>query len=151
MTILLLGRGKTAAPLGALLHAAKRPFLVASRTIQPNCPFNQATFDWLDEETYENPFLKASIENGLDPITAVWLVPPPVFDMAPPMIAFIDFARRRGVSRFVLLSGSTVEIGGPFMGQVHQYMASLKDIEYSVLRGTWFMRTYDLISHHSSR
>jgi festuclavine dehydrogenase len=139
MSILLLGgRGKTASRIAELVHAANLPFLVASRSISPSSPYKQAHFDWLDEKTYENPSLKASAEK-MEPISTVWLVPPPIVDLAPPMIKFIEFSRPRGVRRFVLLSASTIEKGGPAMGQVHEHLASLKGIEYAVMRPTWFM------------
>jgi festuclavine dehydrogenase len=139
MTILLLGgRGKTSSRIASLLHAANFPFLVASRSVAIDHPHKQARFDWLKEETYENPFSVASA-NGTGPISTVYLVPPPIFDLAPPMIKFIDFARPKGVRRFVLLSASTIDKGGPAMGQVHEYLANLDGIEYTVLRPTWFM------------
>lgn len=139
MTILLLGgRGKTTSRIAPLLHAANLPFLVASRSTSPDSPYKQAHFDWLDETTYGNP-LKACAEEGMDPISAVWLVPPPIYEMGPPMNKFVDFARSKGVGRFVLLSATIIEKGGEAMGQVHEYLASLKGIEFVVLRPTWFM------------
>ncbi len=55
-------------------------------------------------------------------------------------IRFVDVARSQGVRRFVLLSASIIEQGGEAMGKTHEYLASLRGIEYSVLRPTWFMR-----------
>ncbi|KAI1214328.1 putative ergot alkaloid A [Annulohypoxylon truncatum] len=142
MTILLLGgRGKTASRISSLIHDAHLPFLVASRSTNPNSPYQQAAFDWTKADTYENPFTKASAE-GMAPISEVYLVPPPIFDLAPPMIRFVDFARKRNVKKFVLLSASTIEKGGPAMGQVHEYLDSLKNVEYTVLRPTWFMENF---------
>jgi festuclavine dehydrogenase len=54
---------------------------------------------------------------------------------------FIDVARSNGVRRFVLLSASNIEKGGPEMGKAHEFLAGLREIEYVVLRPTWFMRT----------
>ncbi|KAI1478846.1 putative ergot alkaloid A [Daldinia eschscholtzii] len=142
MTILLLGgRGKTASRIASLLHDAGRPFLVASRSTTTDSPYRQAVFDWTKPNTYENPFAKALAE-GLSPISAVYLVPPPISDVAPCMISFVNFAVKRGVKRFVLLSASTIEKGGPAMGQVHQHLDSLNNIEYAVLRPTWFMENF---------
>ncbi|RYP10946.1 hypothetical protein DL764_000382 [Monosporascus ibericus] len=104
-------------------------------------PYQQAHFDWTKDDTYESPFTKASNER-MAPISAVYLVPPPIFDLAPPMIHFVDFARQRGVKRFVLLSASTIEKGGPAMGQVHEHLDLLEGIEYAVLRPTWFMENF---------
>lgn len=137
-TLLLGGRGKTASRISWLLHAANISFLIASRSTSASSPFTQATFDWLDEESYANPFIKTTHE-GIAPITTAYLVPPPIFDLAPPMVKFVDYARNRGVKRFVLLSASTIEKGGPAMGQVHEHLAGLTGIEYAVLRPTWFM------------
>ncbi|OTA81175.1 hypothetical protein M434DRAFT_380496 [Hypoxylon sp. CO27-5] len=142
MTILLLGgRGKTTSRIASLVHVANLPFLVASRSTSPESPYRQAIFDWTKDDTYGNPFIKAS-SDGLAPISAVYLVPPPIFDLAPPMIRFVDFAKQRGVKRFVLLSASTIEKGGPAMGQVHGHLGSLNGIEYAVLRPTWFMENF---------
>lgn len=145
MTILLLGgRGKTASRIASLIHTANLPFLVASRSSSPTSPYQQAHFDWTKEDAYGDPFIKASAE-GMPPISIVYLVPPPIFDLARPMICFVDVARQRGVKRFVLLSASTIENGGPAMGQVHAHLDSLEDIEYAVLRPTWFMGTFTFL------
>ncbi|KAE8351817.1 agroclavine dehydrogenase [Aspergillus coremiiformis] len=142
MTILLLGgRGKTASRIAALLHAANLPLIVASRSTSPTSPYPQAHFDWLDDDTYANPFTTASAED-MRPISVAYLVPPPIFDLAPPMIRFVEVARQRGVTRFVLLSASTIGKGGPAMGQVHEHLASVPGIEYAVLRPTWFMQNF---------
>jgi festuclavine dehydrogenase len=145
MTILLLGgRGKTASRIASLLHDANLPFLVASRSASPTSPYQQAQFDWLKEDTYENVFTEAC-KKGMLPISTAYLVPPPIFDLAPPMIRFVDFARQRGVQRFVLLSASTIEKGGPAMGEVHAHLDSLSGTEYAVLRPTWFMGKYSTV------
>lgn len=71
-------------------------------------------------------------------------------DPAGLMMDFVDYARKEhGVTRFVLQSGSCIEAGGPVMGKVHGYLRELGsrgEIEWAVLRPTWFQRTYmDLI------
>lgn len=58
------------------------------------------------------------------------------------------------MKRFVLLSASPFERGGPSLGQVHDYLAELgekggkeeggKGIEWAVLRPTWFMGMFFL-------
>lgn len=147
MTILLLGSGgKTASRIAPLLHAANLPFLLASRHNSQTNPHPHAYFDWTKDASYASPFEKA-LSTGIGPISAAYLVPPPIFDLAPPMIKFVDFARQRGVKRFVLLSASTIEKGGPAMGQVHAYLESLGSIEYAVLRPTWFMGTLSVLFH----
>ncbi|KHN97492.1 Ergot alkaloid biosynthesis protein [Metarhizium album ARSEF 1941] len=140
MTILLTGgRGKTASHIAALLDAANVPFVVASRTCSPGSKYRQLTFDWLDSKTYDNVL---SPQEGMRPISAVWLVPPPIADLAPPVNAFINHARLKAVDRFVLLSASMLERGAPAMGQIHQHLASLEAVKYTVLRPTWFMENF---------
>ncbi|KAJ7131176.1 hypothetical protein C8R44DRAFT_904218 [Mycena epipterygia] len=60
--------------------------------------------------------------------------------MLPPMKAFIDFAIKKGVKRFVLMCTDLVEAGGAGMGLVHEYLATL-NVEYCALRpylfGMW--------------
>ncbi|KAI9372974.1 Festuclavine dehydrogenase [Aspergillus egyptiacus] len=139
MTILVLGgRGKTASHLASLLAAADVPFLLATSSPSHKSPYSLTHFNWLDEATYESPFIQTR-STALDPISAVYLVAPPIQDVAPPMLKFIDLARARGVKRFVLLSASNVGKGGHSMGQAHAYLDSLGDVEYVALRPTWFM------------
>ncbi|KAL1860002.1 Festuclavine synthase I [Paecilomyces lecythidis] len=139
MTILVLGgKGKTASRIASLLHEADIPFLQGTSSPGNASQFKQTYFNWFEEKSYENTFFQASTE-GLGPISAVYLVGPPVMDMVPPMIKFVDIARSKGVEKFVLLSASTVEKGGHSMGEVHEYLDSLKGINYVALRPTWFM------------
>ncbi|KAI0436162.1 putative ergot alkaloid A [Xylaria telfairii] len=141
MTILLLGgRGKTASRIAALVHAANLQFLVASRSVSTTSPYRQVHFDWTQDDTFKNPFVKAS-NDGMKPISSVYLVPPPIFELSPPMIRFVDFARQQGVRKFVLLSASIIEKGGEAMGLVHEHLDRL-DVEYTVLRPTWFMENF---------
>ncbi|OQE13753.1 hypothetical protein PENSTE_c046G08691 [Penicillium steckii] len=139
MTILVLGgRGKTAGHLSELLNNANIPFLLGTSSTSHKSPYTLTHFDWLDETTYENPFLQAS-SASLKAISAVYLVAPPVDDMAPPMIKFIDLCRSKGVKRFILLSASNINKGDHSMGQAHAHLDSCQDIEYVSLRPTWFM------------
>lgn len=145
MTILVLGgRGKTAGHLSELLNNANIPFLLGTSSTSHKSPYTLTHFDWLDETTYENPFLQAS-SASLKAISAVYLVAPPVDDMAPPMIKFIDLCRSKGVKRFVLLSASNINKGDHSMGQAHAYLDSCQDIEYVSLRPTWFMGVFIIV------
>lgn len=140
MTILLTGgRGKTSSRLAMLLAQANIPFIHASHSPSPisGSP-NQCYFDWLDQNTWEVPFLRDS------DIHAVYLVGPPLIDIVVPMKSFIEFSKANGVRRFVLLSASAVPMGGPAMGQVHEFLSTL-GIEYTVLRPTWFMGMFSLV------
>ncbi|PBK59502.1 NAD(P)-binding protein, partial [Armillaria solidipes] len=141
MTVLITGgKGKTASRLARLLKDANKPFLVASRSGRdPTDDFPSCRFDWLDASTYAIPWSK------VEEITSVYLVPPLVLDMVLPMQvvlkAFIDYCREKGVVRFVLLSASVVEPGGPAAGKVHDYLART-GVEYCVLRPTWFIEVF---------
>lgn len=134
MTKLILGgMGKTSRRIAQLLHQANVPFILASRSNSAPAPFRACKFDWLDESTYNIPFENASN------IDAIYMVPPGTLDVFSPMKAFIDFAKTKGVNRFVLLSASPIEAGGPAFGKVHEYLIDLK-VDYVVLRPTWFMQ-----------
>ncbi|TEY65568.1 hypothetical protein BOTCAL_0138g00100 [Botryotinia calthae] len=74
-------------------------------------------------------------------IKAVYLVAPEVPDPVPAMNAFIDVAVKNGVDRFVLLSGSEIEKGGDDNGAVWQHLDHI-NVEYSVLRASWFMDNF---------
>jgi festuclavine dehydrogenase len=55
------------------------------------------------------------------------------------MKALMDLAVEKGVQRFVLLSGSVLDVGdGPMMGKVSKHISSL-GVEWAILRPTWFM------------
>jgi len=63
------------------------------------------------------------------------------------MKAFIDLAVEEGVTRFVLLSASLLEVGdGPMLSQVSKYISSI-GIEWAVLRPTWFMEDFSEMQH----
>lgn len=130
MTILLLGgTGRTSTQIAGLLDRASIAYILASRSSK------ECNFDWLDESTYNNPFSKNA------GITSVYLIAPAVTDIFTPMKKFIDLAKHNGVTRFVLLSSSALEAGGPAHGKVHEYLVGL-GVEYAVLRPTWFMENF---------
>ncbi|CAG8971462.1 hypothetical protein HYALB_00002046 [Hymenoscyphus albidus] len=59
---------------------------------------------------------------------------------------FIERAKSHGVSRFVLLSASILEVGdGPAMGGVAGYVKGL-GAEWAVLRPSWFMDNSQIIT-----
>ncbi|KAJ7255297.1 hypothetical protein C8J57DRAFT_1437138 [Mycena rebaudengoi] len=128
MTILLTGgTGKTAIPLAKLLLQANQPVILANRSGKVPEPFRGTRFDWLDASTYSIPF---EVDDKID---RVYIIAPLILDMVPPMKAFIDVAITKGVVRFVLLSSSMLEAGGPAMGQVHQYLSALGVQYYNFL------------------
>jgi festuclavine dehydrogenase len=138
MTILITGsRGITARRLTALLHP-QYPVLVAARSAwtDPTLPPSVA-FNWTDETTFENPFAHPQAQES--PISAMYIVAPTGEEhVLAGELAFLDFAVKRGVTRFVLLGTSIIPEGGPFMGQVHARLREL-GVEWVVLRPSWFM------------
>ena len=124
------GRGKTSSRLSALLHQARVPFVVTSRSQDASVPYQQAHFDWSDETTYKTVLETASFK-------AVYLLGSGTSDLVEWMKALIDVARSHGVERFVLLSSSALEVGSPGQGQIHEYLMTL-NVEYTVLRPSWF-------------
>ncbi|KAJ5612591.1 ergot alkaloid A [Penicillium lagena] len=126
----------------SLLDNANIQFLLASRTRSNTCLYTQCYFDWDDESTYGNPFHQTLV-NGLGQISAAYIVAPPVLDIVPHVIKFIDFARTKTIKRIVFVSASILEKGGEQMGQVHEYLDSLSgELEWTVLRPTWFMENF---------
>lgn len=138
--ILTGGTGKTALPLARFLQDAKIKFLLASRRGEAAAPSGvEATkFDWNDPSTFENPFQHEALEG--ESISAIYLVSPESpLDPTSVMTTFIDIAvNKYGVKRFVLLGGSSTEIGGPHVGKVWQHLVEI-GVDCCVLRPTWFM------------
>ncbi|WFE88919.1 ergot alkaloid biosynthesis protein [Roseibium porphyridii] len=84
---------------------------------------------------------------ALDGVTGVYLLAPTDrADHLELMKPFIDQALALGVSRFVLLSASSLPSGGPMMGQVHDYLQKAAP-EWCVLRPTWFMQNFSEQQH----
>ncbi|MDB5613171.1 MAG: ergot alkaloid biosynthesis protein [Devosia sp.] len=95
-------------------------------------------FDWTATESHVA---------ALKGISAVYLVAPPgVVDPLPVMLPFLEQALQSGVKRFVLLSASSIEDGGPVMGQVHAWLRSNVP-SWIVLRPTWFMQNFSEQQH----
>ena len=131
MTILLTGgNGKTSSRLATLLKQEGFQVLVASRSGAVRDGIKSCRFDWLDESTYSNPFEAAS------DISALYIVAPRTVDLLTPTKGFVDYALKKGVKRFVLLSASSVQCGDPAHGKIHEYIKSL-NVEYGVLRRTY--------------
>ena len=136
MTILLTGgTGKTSSRIAPRLKQQGTPCIMASRSGSAPDGFTGCRFDWLDESTFDSPFKLAS------DIAAVYMVAPVAEDHLAAMKPITDFAISKGVKRFVLLTSSAVEVGGPAYGKVHEYLVQ-KGVDYGVLRPTWFMGMY---------
>ncbi|KAI0383429.1 putative ergot alkaloid A [Hypomontagnella monticulosa] len=144
--LVLGGTGKVGGQIAPLLHAAGVPTLVASRSGEaPSGAGTGVKFDWDDETTWEPVFA--------NPVKAVFLVASRSPDPVPIMTKFVDFARAKGVSRFVLLSASSIEEGGPLTGGMHKYLRELGDggkIGWAVLRPTWFQENFLIPPHVGS-
>lgn len=124
------GTGTTGRRISARLAA--RGFHHRAATRSPKAA-NHIRFDWADETTYT-----ASLEQ----VQSVYLVAPSgVAEPLPVMIPFMERAMGAGVRRFVLLSASSLDAGGPMMGAVHAWLRDHAP-EWVVLRPTWFMQNF---------
>ncbi|KAK0435712.1 hypothetical protein EV421DRAFT_1892502 [Armillaria borealis] len=114
MTILLTGgTGKTATRIARLLKDAHQSVLLTSRKDVLPEPFK-------DPLTLENVI---TTDPNIDRI----------YPVAPPATA------EKGAKRFVLLTASTMTDGYPLMGlKAHEYLLPL-DVDYAVLRPSWFL------------
>ncbi|EZF27336.1 hypothetical protein H112_00632 [Trichophyton rubrum D6] len=93
-------------------------------------------FDWLDKETWQAPF-------GGKPISAIYLMEPLVAEPWKPMIEFIDYTRNvHGVTRFVLVAGTSTDLSRPGMGVVWKHFLDT-GVDHCVLRPSWFMACGD--------
>lgn len=129
------GTGKTGSRL--VKHLLSNGHVASVATRFPNS-IDQVRFDWSDTASYET---------ALDKVKAIYLVAPandpvPLTAMQP----FIDLAIDSGVERFVLLSASSLEEGGPMMGAVHRYLHDHAP-NWFVLRPTWFMQNFSEQQH----
>ncbi|KAK4248490.1 hypothetical protein C7999DRAFT_13616 [Corynascus novoguineensis] len=115
-------------------------------------------FDWHNRDTWSTLFSssspveeKAGGSSSNSPgqghqIAAVFLVAPTSVDSDRLLSDLIDVAREAGrVRRFVLLSASPLDKGGPAMGQAHAYLDELGqrgEVEWACLRPTWFQQNF---------
>lgn len=135
------GTGKVGGHIVQRFIAAGRPVRSASRTGGAPQGAEAASFDWFSDATHDA---------ALADIGAVFMVAPigssePVSSMEP----FIDRAIASGVRRFVLLSSSLIDEGGPLMGAVHAVLKQ-RAPEWAVLRPSWFMENFTIDPHLSS-
>lgn len=137
--VLLLGStGKIASRIVPFLSTAGYTTLLASRSGISQSSLNNChsvKFDWFDSSTWSPLFTS-------HPISALFIIAPPILDCVPLMKSFIDLALRHHVKRFVLLSASLIDVGdGPSFSEVSGYIAGL-GVEWAVLRPTWFMENF---------
>lgn len=104
------GKGKTGRRVTSRLTATGIDVAIGTRT--PDGPQDRR-FDWADPSS-------VSAFDGCD---AVYLVAPTDrTDHLAVMQPLLQEAMARGVRRFVLLSSSLLEPGGPMMGEVHAWL-----------------------------
>ncbi len=124
------GSGKTGSRLVANLRARNVEPRVASRSAKGA---GSVRFDWRDAATFQD---------ALADVRAVYLVAPT--DTSEPLDAmrpFLEQAIDAGVDRFVLLSSSLLESGGPMLGAVHAFLKAHAP-HWTVLRPSWFMQNF---------
>ncbi|MET1413440.1 ergot alkaloid biosynthesis protein [Roseibium sp. HPY-6] len=129
------GTGKTGRRVAAELQENRIVPRIATRN--PTDKAHQR-FDWSDPKTFAEAF-----EN----VGAVYLVAPTdTVDSLTAMRPGLETALKAGVNRFVLLSASSLEEGGPMMGAVHSWLGDNAP-EWVVLRPTWFMQNFSELHH----
>ncbi|RAL68782.1 hypothetical protein DID88_007473 [Monilinia fructigena] len=168
-TILLLGgTGKVARRIAPLLSADGYHIILASRSGSSPTPLPNTKgvkFDWLDFDTYENPFISpdGNGEGKGHSINAVFIISPPVLDALPLAKRFIDRVIEKGVRRIVFLSGSIQHCGdGPVLSQISEYIkgkgsgsnrldepndSDLNAVKWTILRPSWFMENFSEMHH----
>ncbi|MGF9758933.1 hypothetical protein AAII07_27415 [Microvirga sp. 0TCS3.31] len=129
------GTGKTGRRVGQILRSRNVQTLVASRSAKGP---DTVRFDWSDTTMFDS---------ALNGISAIHLVAPS--NVAEPLAAmtpFLERALEAGVERFVQLSASSLEEGGPMMGAVHAWLRRYAPC-WVVLRPTWFMQNFSEQQH----
>ena len=123
------GTGKTGRRLVSLLREQGASAVPAARSVPPD----GVRFDWEDSTSWSA---------ALDEVGAAYLVAPPGnWAAGETVISFVTTAIEHGVGRFVLLSGSPIEAGGPAMGEVHAWLQT-SGVDWAVLRPSWFMENF---------
>lgn len=130
------GTGKTGSRLAVKLRKRGVAVRIASRT--PETGMTQ--FDWMNTATF------APAVQGMQ---SIYLVPPSTNDPLTAMRPFLDFALQSGVQHLVFLSSSSLEEGGPMLGQVHRYIKEHAPT-WVVLRPTWFMQNFSELQHRAT-
>jgi len=123
------GKGKTGRRVAARLSAAAIETVIGTRA--PSGAQDER-FDWSDLTT-------ASAFDGCE--AAYVVAPTDRTDHLTVMQPMLEAAMEGGVRRFVLLSSSLLEPGGPMMGEVHAWLAT-NAADWAVLRPSWFMQNF---------
>ena len=120
------GKGKTGQRVVGQLTARGAELAVGTRTPTGS---RDRFFDWADA---------ASVTAFEDCSAAYLVAPTDRTDHLDLMRPILERAIEHGVRRFVLLSSSLLDRGGPMMGGVHDWLADTAP-EWAVLRPSWSM------------
>ncbi|KAI1503008.1 hypothetical protein F5X99DRAFT_139991 [Biscogniauxia marginata] len=134
------GTGKVASLIAPLLQSAGIPAIIGSRSGKAPEGFTGVKFDWTDKSTWG-----PALSNTVKPVESVFIVFPRANNPGAIASEFVDLAREKGVSRFVLLSASAIDENGLAMGEIHRVLKNLGDegkIAWAVLRPTWFQENF---------
>lgn len=138
IVLVIGGTGKTGSRLVTRLVQEGWRVRCASRSGKAPAGAEGIVFDWFDDSSH------AAALAGVD---RVYLVAPVGSnDPLAAMLPFLERAIERRVRRFVLLSSSLLEEGGPAMGQVHAFLHQNAP-EWTVLRPSWFMENFSENQH----
>ena len=129
------GTGKTGALVAQQLTArGVEPRIATRNATMPE----QVRFEWGDV---------ASHRTALDGVDAIYLVAPTDrTDHLTVMRPLLEQAVAQGVAQLVLLSASSVDEGGPMMGEVHAWLRANAP-HWVVLRPSWFMQNFSEHQH----
>jgi uncharacterized protein YbjT (DUF2867 family) len=124
------GTGKTGQLLAGQL--ARRGIEARIATRRPSAA-GQVRFAWDDPATHAP---------ALAGVGAVYLVAPTdQTEHLAVMLPFLERAAAQVPGHLVLLSASSLEAGGPMMGEVHAWLAAHAPL-WTVLRPSWFMQNF---------
>lgn len=112
---------------------------LAERGVQPRVASRRPTgadhvrFEWTDPTTFEA---------AMSGCQGIYLVAPTDrTDHLGTMLPFLKLAVQRVPGRLVLLSASSLERGGPLMGEVHAWLHDHAP-SWTALRPSWFMQNF---------
>ncbi|WP_420606514.1 NAD(P)H-binding protein [Novosphingopyxis sp.] len=124
------GTGKTGRLVAGQLVNRGIEALIATR--YPSSA-DHVYFDWDDPTSHAS---------ALDGVTSVYLVAPTDrTEQLPAMRPFLEQAVSRASGRLVLQSASSLDEGGPMMGEVHAWLHTYAP-RWTVLRPSWFMQNF---------